>query len=73
MLFSNTIYIPIYERYDVKFSNGLDCGGAYIKLIQNIPKFDPEDLTDKTPYVIMFGPDKCGGTDKVCLMLYKEI
>lgn len=27
--------------------------------------FTPEDLVDSTPYSIMFGPDKCGATNKV--------
>jgi len=27
-------------RYEVKFQNGIDCGGAYIKLLSKADKFD---------------------------------
>lgn len=42
---------------------GLQCGGAYIKLIREKDdgtKFVMEDLDNETPYSIMFGPDHCG-------------
>jgi len=52
-------------QYEVRLNNGLTCGGAYIKLLLYDPKFKPEAFTNETPYVIMFGPDKCGTTDKV--------
>uniref|UniRef100_A0A8C7INT4 Uncharacterized protein n=1 Tax=Oncorhynchus kisutch TaxID=8019 RepID=A0A8C7INT4_ONCKI len=45
-------------QYEVNFQDGIDCGGAYIKLLS-----DEEDLdlfNDRTSYTIMFGPDKCG-------------
>jgi calnexin len=47
--------------------NPIECGGAYLKLLthQKDDKFDPEKFDDKTPYTIMFGPDKCGATNKV--------
>jgi len=56
-------------QYEVKLQKGLDCGGAYIKLLTE--SADGEGLragaeyTDKTPFTIMFGPDKCGSTNKV--------
>ncbi|KAF9365748.1 hypothetical protein BGX34_008481 [Mortierella sp. NVP85] len=53
-------------QYEVKAQQGLECGGAYIKLLTDSPegiKF--KEFSDKTPYTIMFGPDKCGGTNKV--------
>jgi len=51
-------------QYEVRLQKGLDCGGAYMKLLT---KSDDkvEDFHDKTPYTIMFGPDKCGVTNKV--------
>ncbi|KAJ1567237.1 hypothetical protein HK405_006669 [Cladochytrium tenue] len=52
-------------QYEVKLQNGLECGGAYMKLLTYDPDFDPKKLVNKTPYTIMFGPDKCGGTNKV--------
>ena len=53
-------------RYEVKFQNGLECGGAYLKLLTESPQgIQAEEFSDKTPYTIMFGPDKCGATNKV--------
>lgn len=47
-------------QYEVKFANGIDCGGAYIKLLSSSPDLKLTEFNDKTPYTIMFGPDKCG-------------
>jgi len=53
-------------QYEVKFQNELECGGAYLKLIKKQDEeYEPKKYNDKTPYVIMFGPDKCGSTNKV--------
>ncbi|RKO91687.1 Calreticulin/calnexin [Blyttiomyces helicus] len=52
-------------QYEVKFENGLECGGAYIKLLTHNDLFEARKFDDKTPYTIMFGPDKCGSTNKV--------
>ncbi|ADV22283.1 calnexin [Cryptococcus gattii Ru294] len=55
-------------QYEVKLQKGLECGGAYIKLLtdqQDEGLRAGEDYTDKTPFTIMFGPDKCGSTNKV--------
>ena len=51
----------------MKFQNPHECGGAYLKLLTHSPDFDPEMVDDRTPYTIMFGPDKCGTTNKVHL------
>ncbi|KAL4229932.1 hypothetical protein ACF0H5_010323 [Mactra antiquata] len=51
---------PFIVSYEVKFQNGIDCGGAYIKLLSKDNKVDLKTFHDKTPYTIMFGPDKCG-------------
>ncbi|CAL8074643.1 unnamed protein product [Calicophoron daubneyi] len=51
-------------QYEVKFEDGMDCGGAYIKLLSDSPGLDLHNFNDKTPYTIMFGPDKCGGDHK---------
>ncbi|KAG0251772.1 hypothetical protein BG011_007379 [Mortierella polycephala] len=53
-------------QYEVKAQNGLECGGAYMKLLAESPegiKF--KEFSSDTPYTIMFGPDKCGSTNKV--------
>ncbi|NXI14556.1 CLGN protein, partial [Irena cyanogastra] len=47
-------------RYEVNFQKGIDCGGAYIKLLSSSNDLNLEYFFDKTPYTIMFGPDKCG-------------
>jgi calnexin len=54
------------RRYEVKLQNGLECGGAYLKLLTESPEgIQAQEFSDKTPYTIMFGPDKCGATNKV--------
>eukprot|EP00475_Leptophrys_vorax_P007268 TRINITY_DN145_c0_g1_i1.p1 TRINITY_DN145_c0_g1~~TRINITY_DN145_c0_g1_i1.p1 ORF type:complete len:618 (-),score=76.18 TRINITY_DN145_c0_g1_i1:431-2173(-) len=53
-------------QYDVRLQNGLDCGGAYLKfLMPQEAGWTPSEFRDNSPYSIMFGPDKCGGTNKV--------
>src|SRR5688572_29636342 len=42
---------------------GWDCGGGYLKLLTH--PYDPNKFNNKTPYTIMFGPDKCGMDSKV--------
>ena len=56
---------PLVIQYDVKFQKGLECGGAYMKLLRYDPEFKSSLFDDQTPYTIMFGPDKCGDTNKV--------
>uniref|UniRef100_A0A4W4HHC3 Calnexin n=1 Tax=Electrophorus electricus TaxID=8005 RepID=A0A4W4HHC3_ELEEL len=46
--------------YEVNFQTGIDCGGAYVKLLSQSPDLNLDQFVDKTPYTIMFGPDKCG-------------
>lgn len=52
-------------QYELKLTDGLTCGGAYLKFLTATADFDPAELTDGTPYTVMFGPDKCGSTNKV--------
>lgn len=57
---------PLILQYEVLLQDGLDCGGAYLKLLSEHP--DSKQLNkfhDKTPYSIMFGPDKCGNDHKL--------
>ncbi|XP_012144730.1 calnexin isoform X2 [Megachile rotundata] len=57
---------PLIVQYEVNFQEGQECGGAYLKLLTLDP--DHEDLKkfhDKTPYTIMFGPDKCGNNHQL--------
>lgn len=52
-------------QYEVQFRDGLDCGGAYAKLVRHSAANDLSKLNDKTPFTIMFGPDKCGSESKL--------
>lgn len=56
---------PLVVQYEVRFQNGLDCGGAYIKLLSQDRERNLKSFHDKTPYTIMFGPDKCGMDNKL--------
>lgn len=48
-------------QMSVKNEQDLDCGGAYIKLLGDI---DQSKFGGDTPYQVMFGPDKCGPSNK---------
>ncbi|KAI5920835.1 Calreticulin family-domain-containing protein [Camillea tinctor] len=52
-------------QYEVKLQKGLECGGAYLKLLRDTKALHQEEFSNSSPYVIMFGPDKCGHTNKV--------
>lgn len=53
-------------QYEVKMQKGLECGGAYLKLLTESPVgIQAQQFSGDTPYTIMFGPDKCGSTNKV--------
>ncbi|XP_076237341.1 calnexin [Calliopsis andreniformis] len=53
-------------QYEVNFQEGQECGGAYLKLLTLDPEHeDLKKFHDKTPYTIMFGPDKCGNDHKL--------
>uniref|UniRef100_A0A0N4UL59 Calreticulin family protein n=1 Tax=Dracunculus medinensis TaxID=318479 RepID=A0A0N4UL59_DRAME len=53
------------KPYEVKYEDGQECGGGYIKLLTIGAEHKLAEFTDKTPYTIMFGPDKCGSTSKI--------
>lgn len=55
---------PFIVQYEIAFQNGQDCGGGYLKLLSESSSLDLRAVTDKTPYTIMFGPDKCGSDSK---------
>lgn len=54
---------PLIVQYEVLLQDGQECGGAYLKLLSEIR--DLGEFHDKTPYSIMFGPDKCGNDLKL--------
>lgn len=59
----------IANRYEVKYGEGQECGGGYLKLLRDDVADNLKEFNDKTPYVVMFGPDKCGMTSKVGMMM----
>ena len=59
-------------QYEVALQDGLECGGAYLKFFTADDSFDGSAMSEKTPYSVMFGPDKCGTTNKVHLILRHE-
>mmetsp|Transcript_91042 Transcript_91042/g.266575 ORF Transcript_91042/g.266575 Transcript_91042/m.266575 type:complete len:550 (-) Transcript_91042:205-1854(-) len=59
---------PFIVQFEAKFQDGLTCGGSYMKLFDSGGR-KASEFRDDTPYVIMFGPDRCGGTDKVHFIL----
>ncbi|KAJ6842190.1 calnexin-like protein [Iris pallida] len=53
-------------QFETRLQNGLECGGAYLKYLR--PQevgWIPKEFDNESPYSIMFGPDKCGSTNKV--------
>lgn len=54
-------------QYELKYTNPVDCAGTYLKFLEGSP--DLENMEEKTGYTVMFGPDKCGNTNKVHFIL----
>jgi len=57
--------LPLVIQYEVQLQEGLSCGGAYVKVYESSTSFNLHQVNPNTPYAIMFGPDRCGATDKV--------
>merc|ERR1719345_365458 len=58
-------------QYSVKHEQGIDCGGAYLKLGGG--EFDGKKFHGETAYNVMFGPDICGMTKRTHLIFnYNE-
>ncbi|KAI3766117.1 hypothetical protein L2E82_16167 [Cichorium intybus] len=56
----------IVLQFETRFHNSLECGGAYLKYLRPQESgWTPKQFDNKSPYSIMFGPDKCGNTDKI--------
>ncbi|KAK8693035.1 hypothetical protein V6N13_070634 [Hibiscus sabdariffa] len=57
-------------QFETRFQNGLECGGAYLKYLRpQETGWKPKEFDNESPYAIMFGPDKCGLTNKVHFIL----
>merc|ERR1711977_170621 len=58
-------------QYTVKHEQGIDCGGAYLKI--GPAPFDGKKFHGETVYNVMFGPDICGMTKRTHMIFnYKE-
>ena len=56
-------------QYEVTLQDGLECGGAYLKFLSANEGLSAKTLSEKSGYSVMFGPDKCGATNKIHLIL----
>lgn len=57
-------------QFETRLQNGLECGGAYLKYLRpQEAGWEPKGFDNESPYSIMFGPDKCGATNKVHFIL----
>ncbi|XAR50414.1 hypothetical protein NMG60_11004733 [Bertholletia excelsa] len=60
----------IVLQFETRFQDGLECGGAYLKYLRPQESvWTAKDFDNESPYSIMFGPDKCGVTNKVHFIL----
>ncbi|AOA62936.1 Calnexin [Komagataella phaffii CBS 7435] len=69
-VFDNTDNTLVLQ-YEVKLQQGLNCGGAYVKLL-SAEGLNKNEFSNETPYQVMFGPDKCGTTNKVHLIIKRK-
>ncbi|PON57007.1 Calreticulin/calnexin [Parasponia andersonii] len=57
-------------QFEVRLQNGLECGGAYLKYLRpQDAGWKAKEFDNESPYSIMFGPDKCGSTNKLHFIL----
>ncbi|KAG8219394.1 Calreticulin family-domain-containing protein [Butyriboletus roseoflavus] len=48
---------PLVIQYEVQYQKGGNCGGGYIKLLEDGFQTSGKEFADTTPWVVMFGPD----------------
>lgn len=65
----DTVDKDLIVQYEVTLQDGLECGGAYLKFLSASEDLSAKSLSEKSGYSVMFGPDKCGQTNKVHLIL----
>ena len=44
-----------------------------MKLLQDNKQLHAEEFSNASPYIVMFGPDKCGATNKVSLYAHNHL
>ncbi len=57
-------------QYEFRSMEVWDCAGGYLKFFSD-PAFDPVKFSGADHYNLMFGPDRCGGTAKVHLIIQR--
>ena len=62
--FSSAAKKDLVIQYPGKHKQQIDCGGAYIKLLQGRNTFMATTFGGGTPYAFMFEPDICGHPNK---------
>ncbi|GJE86220.1 calreticulin family protein [Phanerochaete sordida] len=64
---------PLVVQYEVKYQKGGNCGGGYLKLLEDGFQTAGKEFSDKTPWTIMFGPDlTCPGTKTHFIFRHKS-
>ncbi|KAL0974380.1 hypothetical protein UPYG_G00219680 [Umbra pygmaea] len=56
-------------QYEVRFGKGVECSGAYVKLLTQTDRLRLSQFSEDTPYSVMFGPDKCGTNHRLHLIV----
>lgn len=54
-------------QYEFRAQHSFTCSGAYMKLFTG-SNFDPLKMNDQTPWVILFGPDRCSSKQIIQLI-----
>ncbi|KAJ2917823.1 hypothetical protein MD484_g2580, partial [Candolleomyces efflorescens] len=64
---------PLVVQYEVKYQKGGNCGGGYLKLLEDGFQTSGKEFSDTTPWVVMFGPDlTCPGTKVHFIVRHKS-
>jgi hypothetical protein len=56
----------------VRHETPVSCSGSYLKLLAGEDP-DLSQFDDRTPYAILFGPDRCGDKDQVRRAAFAEL
>ncbi|XP_036825535.1 calnexin, partial [Oncorhynchus mykiss] len=65
----NFMHTPLCLQYEVRFGRDVECSGAYIKLLTQTHLLRLSQFSESTPYSVMFGPDKCGTSHRLHLIV----
>ncbi|KAG5497704.1 hypothetical protein JKF63_03970 [Porcisia hertigi] len=57
---------PLVVSFSVRNEQDLQCGGTYLKFFSEL---NQKDFNGESPYWLMFGPDRCGSSRRVHIIL----